>query len=114
MKHAPRVSSSPLQIRIRLNKADEGMALFEMSNAMVEPKEDPERPITLVTSDGFGSQLLAAFARQLEGKMERVQEDGRYRLTLYFPIRALSSGEQRTSPPGDADEDDPQSEDAER
>lgn len=47
-------------------------------------------------SDGFGSQLLTAFARQLEGRVERgLTEAGRYRLAVVFALRALDEAEAR-------------------
>lgn len=44
-------------------------------------------------SGGLGSQLIAAFARQLGGTLDRSTENGTYRLRVTFPLHELSAAE---------------------
>jgi two-component sensor histidine kinase len=100
LKHAPRRPKYVTMVRLSLRRKEGGFVELTLSNPMI-PDTPPgtERPITLLTSDGFGSQLLMAFARQLDGTLERGAEGGQYNLRLRFPLRALSSAEERTAPP---------------
>jgi two-component system, sensor histidine kinase PdtaS len=83
---------------------EDGFAELNLSNPITpDVPPGPERPITLLTSDGFGSQLLMAFARQLDGTLERGAEDSEYHLHLRFPLRALSSAEERSAGAGTED-----------
>ncbi len=106
MKHAPREANIPIDVSLRLQRAADGMAELEISNPIdSDTAEQPKRPVTLVSSDGFGSQLLNAFARQLEGQLVRSAEDDAFRLLLRFPIRDLTSAEARVAPADEPDED---------
>ncbi|RUS59349.1 histidine kinase [Pseudorhodobacter sp. E13] len=111
MKHAPRVATQPIDVQLRLQRAEDGMAELEIVNP-TEPEGPgkPKRPVTLVSSDGFGSQLLIAFARQLEGQLVRSAEGDEFRLLLRFPLRDLASGEARAAP-AEAPEPNTESED---
>ncbi len=50
-------------------------------------------------TDGFGSQLLSAFARQLDGRMTRGRIGTDYELSLSFPVRPLTDAEERAAAP---------------
>ena len=104
LKHAPRRSKYVTMVRLSLRRMEDGFVELNLSNP-ITPDAPPgtERPITLVTSDGFGSQLLMAFARQLDGTLERGAEDSEYHLHLRFPLRALSSAEERSAGAGTED-----------
>lgn len=52
-------------------------------------------PDDIAETGGLGTQLIEAFARQLNGTLDRTVLDGSYRLVLRFPLRALSDGEER-------------------
>lgn len=104
LKHAPRRSKYVTMVRLSLRRMEDGFVELNLSNP-ITPDAPPgtERPITLLTSDGFGSQLLMAFARQLDGTLERGAEDSEYHLHLRFPLRALSSAEERSAGAGTED-----------
>lgn len=66
------------QIDITFEMGDNDTAVFTISNTT------PEKPRHKGT--GLGSQLINAFARQLNGDVETIHEDGLYKLVLTFPL----------------------------
>lgn len=51
---------------------------------------------------GLGTQLIAAFAMQVGGTVERRESDGTYELAIDFGLRPLSDSEDRRQPPAES------------
>ncbi len=85
--------------RVSLAMKEGGKALFTLTNPVASDALTHERKLAGSgiegRSDGFGSQLLQAFARQLDGIMESSQTHAEFTLTLLFPVRPLTDAEER-------------------
>lgn len=64
-------------VRVRLTRDDDGMASLEIDNSLGQPLEDQE-------GTGLGSQLIEAFAMQLDAEAEIETTDSEYRLRVRF------------------------------
>lgn len=91
----PSRSRIGLQMKRRPGAA---MAEFSLCNSL-PPDGQGDAPAWTAAGDGFGSQLLLAFAQQLNGTITRGRQGDGYVLTLTFPLRPLTEAEERTSPP---------------
>ncbi len=89
------------KVKLSFVRLPEGMARFVLTNTLASASQTAARERDTAgmegISDGFGSQLLQAFARQLEGQMERSVSDGVYSLILTFPLRPLTEAEERSA-----------------
>lgn len=56
---------------------------------------DPSVQDDLSDDSGLGTQLIEAFARQLNGTLDRGPSEGCYRLSLTFPLNELTEAEAR-------------------
>jgi two-component sensor histidine kinase len=95
IKHAWTGGAARSRVVLRLERAGGGMARFMLSNRIVQPGDDGQTWVQ--GSDGFGSQLLNAFAQQVNGTVHRGREEDGYALRLEFPLRPLSEGEERAA-----------------
>jgi len=78
LKYVPNSSNGPATIEVRLKYTDAEAAQLMVVNTSggVPPEE----------GTGLGFRLIQAFARQLNGTLDVVDEGGLYRLTLDFPV----------------------------
>jgi two-component sensor histidine kinase len=78
LKYVPNRSNGPATIEVRLKYTDAEAAQLMVVNTSggVPPEE----------GTGLGFRLIQAFARQLNGTLDVVDEGGLYRLTLDFPV----------------------------
>lgn len=99
MKYAaPQGLGAPF-LEVWLTREENGNAVLVVANSVAAE----------TTSDvgdtneeiGLGSQLLAAFALQLGGHIERRVADGLYRLSLVFGLRPLTDAEARNTGTGE-------------
>ncbi|MCB1339737.1 MAG: sensor histidine kinase [Pseudooceanicola sp.] len=83
----------PVQLWLRLARPGDTRAELTVGNSIgAVPRDtvdDPDRP------PGLGTQLIAAFAMQLGGTVERRETGETYELTVGFELRPLSDGEER-------------------
>ena len=84
---------------VSLKAKDGSRALLAIRNTTRQP-----RPVTVATNEpaGLGTQLIAAFAMQIGGTVERRESDGTYELAIDFGLRPLSYSEDRRQPPCEA------------
>jgi two-component sensor histidine kinase len=66
-------------IDVTLNAAD-GEAQLTVENVIAG------RRFTEIVSEGVGTDLINAFAQQLEGTIEAKAEDGKFRVRFTFPV----------------------------
>lgn len=92
MRHAALTGQRTREIVFRLKKDGIGAARLEIENRL---DETPDLFDATPPAAGLGAQLIAGFAQQLGGHVERTTADGRYVLAVRFPLRALSEGEAR-------------------
>ena len=92
LKHSSHSATAPEDIFVALKRLSDTEAIIKVQNS-----HDPAPPAPDVASPraGLGTQLLAEFARQLGGTVERKTESGRYELSVTFALRRLSDGEER-------------------
>lgn len=92
LKHSSHSATAPEDIFVALKRLSDTEAIIKVQNS-----HDPAPPAPDVASPraGLGTQLLAEFARQLGGTVERETESGRYELSVTFALRRLSDGEER-------------------
>lgn len=91
MKHAePGGSGKTLELAVGLTLARKDLVQLMVENSASSLQTGDE---TLAESAGLGTQLIDAFARQLNGTIERRLAGGRYSLTVTFPLHALTEGE---------------------
>ncbi|MBV6638692.1 MAG: hypothetical protein KI788_22625, partial [Mameliella sp.] len=73
-------------VRLTSGGSDEVRLCIDSSPAEpLPPGADAPRP------DGMAQKMIAAFLRQLGGKMETTSDDGRYRVTVMFPRAAYGA-----------------------
>ena len=96
LKHSWRDGASKSRVELHLTREADGEGLFILRNR-IEARDAEGGSDMPMESDGFGSQLLMAFARQLDGKVERSRRGGAYTLALRFPIRPLTDAEERSA-----------------
>ncbi|MFP4326397.1 MAG: sensor histidine kinase [Paracoccaceae bacterium] len=81
---APAPGQARPVLRVVFRREPDGTALFELTNPLDPTPEPSSRP-----GSGLGTQLIRAFARQLEAEIEGGPTgDGRYRLSIRFPVIA--------------------------
>lgn len=101
MKHGTTGKGKEAGVSVQLVEVAGGRALFSITNsiASVEQSTDRARDAEGMqgVSDGFGSQLLRAFALQLDGQMIKKREGNIFTLSLDFPVRPLTEAEERSS-----------------
>jgi len=97
IKHSWAGGAARSRVGLRLERIGEGMARFSLCNSLLPQTAGGEAPVA-VGSDGFGSQLLTAFSQQLNGKVTRGRDGDGYLLTMDFPLRPLTEGEERVAP----------------
>ena len=109
IKHSWLGGAPRARIVLRLERIGESMARFSLRNNLM-PEVDGAAVQAGAGSDGFGSQLLTAFSQQLNGKVTRGRSGDAYVLTMDFPLRPLTEGEERAAPkaapPKDLDDED--------
>jgi len=103
IKHSWSVGTARSRVGLRLERVNESVARFSLCNSLMpHPPEGEGSPVE--GSDGFGSQLLTAFSQQLSGTVTRGRSGDSYILTMDFPLRPLTEGEERSAPkPADDD-----------
>ena len=89
MKHGTDAGEKGVRIDVSLRRAGGENAVLEISNSSSQPENMAE------LHTGLGTQLIAAFAMQLGGKVGREQRDGQYCLRVMFRLRPLSEAESR-------------------
>ncbi|MFN3846018.1 MAG: sensor histidine kinase [Paracoccaceae bacterium] len=94
IKHAWSEGQARSRIGLRLERNAAGAARFTLCNSL-SPSGDGEGSAWTEGSDGFGSQLLMAFAQQLKGQIIRGRSGDGYVLSLEFPLRPLTDAEER-------------------
>ena len=69
---------NPAHLDISLTQTDDELAVFSIRNTVgVAPQAE---------GTGLGTQLINAFARQLNAEVATKEEDGMHHLTLTFPV----------------------------
>lgn len=95
LKHAWSEGAARSRLGLRLERTGGGMARFSLSNSL-KPRAAAELDMPdEFGSNGFGTQLLGAFAQQLNGSVARGRSGDSYVLSLDFPLRPLDEGEER-------------------
>ena len=89
MKHGQDMEGKGARIGAYLHRREENEAVLEVTNSCAAPGNMTD------LHTGLGTQLIAAFAMQLGGTVEREQRDGTYSLRVAFRIHPLSSAESR-------------------
>ncbi|MFN4156445.1 MAG: sensor histidine kinase [Paracoccaceae bacterium] len=97
IKHSWSGGTARSRVGLRLERIGETMARFSLCNSMM-PQSAAGEGLAAEGSDGFGSQLLTAFSQQLNGKVTRGRTGDGYVLTMDFPLRPLTEGEERAAP----------------
>jgi two-component system, sensor histidine kinase PdtaS len=95
MKYAGRAGGGPAQLRITFKRIGDGQVQLVVLNS-IDPGEQAEE--TTANSTGLGAQLLAAFAMQIGGQLEKGRISDQYRLSVIFTKSALSEAESRRQP----------------
>ncbi|MFN4130609.1 MAG: sensor histidine kinase [Paracoccaceae bacterium] len=97
IKHSWLGGAARSRVGLRLERIDGGLARFSLCNCLM-PKINTGEGQPAEGSAGFGSQLLTAFSQQLNGKVTRGRSGDDYVLTMDFPLRDLTEGEERAAP----------------
>lgn len=85
LKYIGAANDTKPNLRVSLSLDSDRVARFEIENSMPNFVKTPngEQP------SGLGSELMEAFSEQLEGKLDRGIENGRFVVRLLFPIETL-------------------------
>jgi two-component sensor histidine kinase len=86
---AGNAAGSELRVSFRRIGGDRAQLVVENSSG------GGDRPDEVSDGSGLGTQLIEAFARQLNGTLERRDDPESYRLSLAFPLHALTEAEAR-------------------
>lgn len=89
MKHGKDIEGKGVRVDVQLHRRQEDEAVLKVSNSSPVSEKMTE------LHTGLGTQLVAAFAMQLGGRVEREQRDGTYSLRVVFRINPLSAAESR-------------------
>lgn len=93
MKYSePDDSGRTATLNVSLTAAGKDRAELAIENSARSGRSIEDDP---AESSGLGTQLIEAFARQLNGTLDRALKSGSYRLALTFPLHALTEGEAR-------------------
>lgn len=111
IKHSWSGAAGKAKVGLKLERVEGNVARFVLSNSLTPPSASGDAAPDIEGKDGFGSQLLTAFSQQLNGKVTRGRQGDGYVLSMDFPLRPLSEGEERLAPkpvarPAADDEDD--------
>ncbi|MDO9637738.1 MAG: sensor histidine kinase [Pseudotabrizicola sp.] len=98
IKHSWSGGAGNARIGLTLQRSDGSMARFTLCNSLTRPSGEGDEGPQIEGKDGFGSQLLTAFSQQLNGKVTRGRQGDSYVLSMDFPLRPLSEGEERLAP----------------
>lgn len=100
LKHTWRGQEGPAVVSLRFLRTADGLAELTVTNALRprDPAAEAAIEAAVPPSDGFGSKLLEAFARQLDGRIERGRVGDEYRLMLAFQPSPLAQAEERQTP----------------
>lgn len=96
MKYAGVGADGKTHITVRLSNKPDQTAEVEVENTLPTGREAKARE-DAADGTGLGDQLLTAFSQQLGGKLERTLAEDFYRLSIRFPVRKLTDGEDRVS-----------------
>lgn len=96
-KHSWTGPSQSARVGLRLERTGHGMARFSLCNGLM-PVDAQDEISSLEPRSGFGSQLLIAFSQQLNGTVTCGRSGDGYVLTMEFPLRPLTEGEERAEP----------------
>lgn len=100
MKYSePDDSGRTATLNVSLTAAGKDRAELAIENSARSGRSIEDDP---ADSSGLGTQLIEAFARQLNGTLDRALKGGSYRLALTFPLHALAEGEARQRDDGAA------------
>ncbi len=101
MKYAGPSARHPARLWVGLADDGSGQAVLKVANSLPDPDmTTPPAGIGIDPPSGLGTQLLTAFAQQLQGQLRTAEEDGQYILTLSFTPHRDSVTEPPHSPPG--------------
>ena len=78
LKYLGKPDDGQAELDVVLKYTDAEMAMLEVNNTIGLNSASP--------GTGLGSQLITAFARQLNGQVEIEEKDGWHKLTLRFPV----------------------------
>lgn len=111
IKHAGAAEGAPSFLSVTLRSLPEGRACLEIVNSL--PSADAASLVDegLASSTSLGSQLIAAFAQQVGGRLTAGAAADAYRLHLDFPLHDPppdAEAEARADDPQDADDTPPQ------
>ncbi len=102
LKYAHGVGSAPAELWVSLTRPSETRAELKVGNSVLtrrvaeaEAEADANSAVAGTRPGGLGTQLVAAFAMQLGGTVERRESDDVYELVVGFELRPLSEGEER-------------------
>lgn len=90
LKHAGGGAGSVSYIKLNVVRQGNGRALMSLENSLNRIQSTDPLAALDAEPEGIGHKLLAGFASQLEGRMERQRRSRSYRLTLEFPLHPLS------------------------
>ncbi|MDT8855742.1 histidine kinase dimerization/phosphoacceptor domain -containing protein [Paracoccaceae bacterium Fryx2] len=94
LKHAGKDADGRIRLSVTLRSGGEGRAILRVSNSLRDLPSNAT-PVPDMDSTNLGEQLLAAFATQLGGDLSFTRADGQFIVTLDFPLRSLTEGEDR-------------------
>ncbi len=87
LKYMGRDSDGKARLNVRLWVAEDGNAMFEITNTL---RDQTTLPPCDGGSSGLGEKLIRAFVMQMEGKMTVTTENGLYSVRLCLPVAAFS------------------------
>ncbi len=113
LKYAHGPDGAPAKLSVSFTDLEQNRAKLVIANSAGAggPRPVP-RPGDVDGGTGLGSQLLEAFAMQIDGTVETEETDGEFRLSVTFNLRPLNEAEDRHAPQGDEIEDDEAEEEA--
>ena len=100
MKYAHGDSEGLSRICVSLRRVGDARAELKVENSTYRREARDE--IETDPGTGLGNKLIAAFAQQLGGTVEREEDRGTFRVAVTFPIRPLSGAEERHAEAGAA------------
>lgn len=106
IKHSWPGTTGKAKVGLKLERVEGSIARFTLCNSLTPPVADGADGAEIEGKDGFGSQLLTAFSQQLSGKVTRGRQGDSYVLSMDFPLRPLSEGEERLATKAVADDED--------
>jgi two-component sensor histidine kinase len=86
LKYLGGINGSKPALHVVLREVGEGRAEVQISNSVSTESATPDQE----TSSGLGSELMEAFAEQLDGAYSADREGDLFVVSLKFPIEELS------------------------